>query len=184
MNIKSSSIVMLSYLQYSNAYELDYSSRVIIMIYELVHSLYAMMLTCRTLWLIIHMTYICRIRAKLMWWFIVPSGVPKYFTCRSVGSESWGDLGGFFVHERGARVHENRWIHFLLHGWGVGGRWSQPCPSFVIPHIWVGCKSLICLSRLLADQCSVVSLSTSYLVLTLNHVFVWSHTILCMTILG
>ena len=43
--IKSSSIVMLSYLQYSNAYELDYSSHVIIMIYELVYSLYAMIVT-------------------------------------------------------------------------------------------------------------------------------------------
>jgi hypothetical protein len=39
---------MLSYLQYSNAYELDYNSRVIIVIYELVYSLYAMILTCIT----------------------------------------------------------------------------------------------------------------------------------------
>jgi hypothetical protein len=36
---KSSSIVMLSYLQYSNAYELEYSCLVIIMIYELAYSL-------------------------------------------------------------------------------------------------------------------------------------------------
>jgi hypothetical protein len=48
---------MLSYLQYSNAYELDYSSHVIIMIYELAYSLYVMILTCRTLCLIIHITY-------------------------------------------------------------------------------------------------------------------------------
>jgi hypothetical protein len=48
---------MLPYLQYSNAYELDYSSHVIIMIYELAYSLYVMILTCRTLCLIIHITY-------------------------------------------------------------------------------------------------------------------------------
>ena len=56
-NTMSSSIVMLSYLQYSNAYELDYSSHVIIMIYELAYSLCVMILTCRTLCLIIHITY-------------------------------------------------------------------------------------------------------------------------------
>jgi hypothetical protein len=84
-NIKNSSIVMLSYLQYSNAYELDYISHVIIMIYELAYSLYVVTLTCRTLCLIIHITYISRIEAKLRWWFIVPSGVPKFFTCLSVG---------------------------------------------------------------------------------------------------
>ena len=78
--MKSSSIVMLSYLQYSNAYELDYSSHVIIMIYELAYSLYVMILTYRTLCLIIHITYMSRIRAKLRWWFIVPLGVPKFFT--------------------------------------------------------------------------------------------------------
>ena len=88
MNIKSSSIVMLSYLQYSNAYELDYSSRVIIMIYELVHSLYAMILKRTTLCLIIHIVYMSRIRAKLRWRFIVPSSVPMSYACRSVGSES------------------------------------------------------------------------------------------------
>ena len=86
MNINSSSIVILSYLQYSNAYELDYSSYVIIMIYELVYSLYAMILTCRTSCLIIHTSCMNRIRAKMRWRFIVPSGVPKFLTCRSVGS--------------------------------------------------------------------------------------------------
>ena len=102
MNIKSSSIVMLSYLQYSNAYEIDYSSHVILMIYELTYSLYAMILTCRTLCLIIHMTYMSRIRAKFRWWFIVPSGVPKFFTYRSVGSGSRENLGSFYVHKHGA----------------------------------------------------------------------------------
>ena len=108
--IKSSSIVMLSYLQYSKAYEPDYSSHVIIMIYELAYSLCVMILTCRTSCLIIHITYMSRIRAKLRWWFIVPSSVPKFFTCRSVGSGTRGNMGTFFVHGHGAQVHGNLWI--------------------------------------------------------------------------
>jgi hypothetical protein len=61
-----------------------------------------------TLCLIIHITHMIRIRAKLRWRFIMSLGVPKYFTCRSVGSESWGDLGSFCIHERGARVWRDR----------------------------------------------------------------------------
>ena len=55
--IKSSSIVMPSYLQYSSAYELEYSCLVIIMIYELAYSLCVMILTCSTLCLTIHDLY-------------------------------------------------------------------------------------------------------------------------------
>ena len=106
-NTMSSSIVMLSYLQYSNAYELDYSFHVIIMIYELVYSLCVMILTCRTLCLIIYITYMSRITAKLRWWFIMPLGVPMSNACRSVGSESQGDVGSFCVVECGARVHRS-----------------------------------------------------------------------------
>jgi len=54
--MKSSSIAMFSFYQYSNAYELDYSSSVIILTYELVYSLCVMILTCATLCLTIHMT--------------------------------------------------------------------------------------------------------------------------------
>ena len=100
--------VLFSTYQYSHTYELEYSSYVMIMAYELAYSSYVINLTCRTLSLIIHASYMSKIRAMLRWWFIVPSGVPKSFTCRSVGSESPGDLGSFFVHERGARVHRNR----------------------------------------------------------------------------
>ena len=107
-NIKNTFTFLLSYDQYSYAYELEYSSYVMIMAYELAYSSYVMNLTCRTLSLIIHASYMSKIRAMLRWRFIVPSGVPKSFTCRSVGSESRGDLGSFFVHERGARVHRNR----------------------------------------------------------------------------
>ena len=88
--MKSSSKVLLSYYQYSCAIELEYSLHVIIMTYELEYSLSVMILSCATLCLTIHITYMNRIRAKLRWWFIVPSGVPMFYTCRSVGSESRG----------------------------------------------------------------------------------------------
>jgi len=77
---------MLSYDIYSHTYELEYSYCVIILIYELVYSLCIMGVAYLTLCLNIHITYIIRIRAKLRWWFIMPLGVPKSFTLRSVGS--------------------------------------------------------------------------------------------------
>ena len=65
MNTKRiSSKVMLSYLQYSSAYELEYSCLVIIMIYELAYSLCVMILTCSTLCLTIDMTCMSRSRAR------------------------------------------------------------------------------------------------------------------------
>ena len=101
--IKSSSKFLLSYYLYSNEYELDYSSCVMIMIYELVYSLCVMILTCKTLCFIIHITYMSRTRGKLRWRFIVPSGVPKFFTYRSIGN-----LGSFSVCKHGAWVWRNR----------------------------------------------------------------------------
>ena len=88
--MKSSSIALFSFYQYSYVYELDYSSHVIILTYELAYSLCVMILTCATLCLTIHMTCMLRIRAKLRWWFIVPSGVPMSYAWLFVGSESWG----------------------------------------------------------------------------------------------
>ena len=72
--------VLFSY-QCSPAYELEYSSHVMIIAYELAYSSYVMNLTCRTLSLIIHASYMSKIRAMLRWQFIVPLGVPKSFTC-------------------------------------------------------------------------------------------------------
>jgi len=106
--MKSSSIALFSYYQYSNAYELDYSFHVIIMIYELAYSLYVMILTCRTSGLIIHINYMSIIKAKLRLRFIVPLGVPKFFTCRSVGSGTWMNLGSFCVRKHGAWVWRDR----------------------------------------------------------------------------
>ena len=99
---------MLSYDIYSHTYELEYSYHVIILIYELVYSLYVMKVAHMTLCLNTHITYITGIRAKLRWWFIVPLGVPKFFTCRSVGSGSRGDLGSFCICKRGAWVWRDR----------------------------------------------------------------------------
>ena len=63
----SSSKVMLSYDIYSHTYELEYSYCVIILIYELVHSLYVMKVAHMTLCLNTHISYIIKIRAKLRW---------------------------------------------------------------------------------------------------------------------
>jgi hypothetical protein len=71
---------MLSYYIYSHTYELEYSYCVMILIYELVYSLYVMRVAYMTLCLTTHITYIIRIRAKLMWWFVVLSSVPKSVT--------------------------------------------------------------------------------------------------------
>jgi hypothetical protein len=61
-----------------------------ILIYELVYSLYVMRVAHLTLCLTAHIAYIVRIKAKLRWRFIMLSGVPKSFTCRFVGSGTWG----------------------------------------------------------------------------------------------
>ena len=97
---------------YSLAYEQEYSSHVMILTYELAYNFYVMNLACRTLSLIIHATLMIRIRTKLRWWFIIPSGLPMSYACRSIGSESQRDMGSFFVHGLGARVHGNRWMRW------------------------------------------------------------------------
>jgi len=99
---------MLSYDIYSHTYELEYSYCVIILIYELVHSLYVMKVAHMTLCLNTHITYIIGIRAKLRWQFIVPLGVPKFFTYRSLGSRTLGDLGIFCIRKHGAWVWRDR----------------------------------------------------------------------------
>ena len=76
---------MLSYDIYSHTYELEYSYCVMILIFELAYSLCVKRVAHLTLSLNTHITYIIRIIAKLRWWFIMPSGVPKSFTCRSIG---------------------------------------------------------------------------------------------------
>ena len=105
--MKSSSKVLLSYHLYSCAIELEYSCLVIMMIYELAYSLCVMTLTCSTSCLIIHMICMSRSRTR------VEVAVHHYFrfayilACQSIGSESRGDMGSFFAHGHGARVHGN-----------------------------------------------------------------------------
>jgi hypothetical protein len=89
--MRSSSIFKISSYSYSNAYELDYSCRhIIIVIYELAYSLDIMILTCSTPCLNIHMTNMSRSRVRLRWRFVVPSGLSISFTCRSVGLGTQG----------------------------------------------------------------------------------------------
>ena len=86
--IKSSSKFNLSYLLYSNAYELEYSFHIIIMIYELVYSLYVMILTCSTSCFNIHMTCMSRIRARVEVVVHRAIGCAHILACQSVGLES------------------------------------------------------------------------------------------------
>ena len=163
----SSSKVMLSFYIYSHTYKLEYSYHVIILIYELVYSLYIMKVAYMTLCLKTHITYINGIRAKLRWRFIVPLGVPKFFTYRSIGSRIHGVLGSFCIRKHGAWVWRDRQMHCPSLRWGEGVRWWQPYLSFIIPHVRLGCRSLNCHMRLLADQYSVASRPASHLALKL-----------------
>ena len=108
MNINMGSSKVMSSLYYSHTYKLEYSYCVMILIYELVQSLCVMRVAHLSLCLNNHITYIMGIRAKLRWRIIVPSSVPKSFTCRSVGSGTQGDLGSFCVRKRGAWVWRDR----------------------------------------------------------------------------
>jgi hypothetical protein len=108
MNIMSCSKFKLSSYSYSNAYELEYNYlHVIIVIYELVYGLDVMILTCSTLCLNVHMTCMSRSRTRVKVTVRRSFGFAHILTCRSVGLESWRDMGSFLVHRRGARVHGN-----------------------------------------------------------------------------
>jgi hypothetical protein len=97
-NTKSSSKFLLLSYQYSYAMELE-------------QSCYVTFLAYATLCLMFHTPYMSKNRAMLRWWFVAPLGGPKSYACRSIGSESQGDLGSFLVHGRGARVHGKWWMH-------------------------------------------------------------------------
>ena len=99
MNMKSSSIALFSYIQYSNAFELEYSCLDIIMIYELTYNLCVMILTYSTLCLTIHMTCMSRSRARDEVVVCRSFGFAHILACRSIGSESQGDMCSFLVHE-------------------------------------------------------------------------------------
>jgi hypothetical protein len=70
--MRNPSKVLLPFYQCSCTIELEYSFQVIILTYELAYSFYVMSLTCKTLCLIIHTTYMIRIRTKLRWRFVIP----------------------------------------------------------------------------------------------------------------
>jgi hypothetical protein len=77
-----SKVLFLTY-HYSHTYELEHSLYVMILAYELAYSFCVMRLEYMTLCLIIHIIYMIRNRAKLRWRFILPSGVPMSYACRS-----------------------------------------------------------------------------------------------------
>jgi hypothetical protein len=102
-------VIILTYeLAYSLCVMIVICSYGMILVYELVHSPYARVSSYKTLCLNIHTICLLGFRAKYKWWFIMPSGRPKSFTCRSVGSGTIGDLGGHSICERGARVYSGR----------------------------------------------------------------------------
>jgi hypothetical protein len=106
--MQSSSIFKLSYLIYSIVYELEYSlDHVIIMIYELAYSLCVMILTCSSLFFIVHRIHMNRRRTRVRVMVCCSFGFAHILACRSIGLGSWGDMGSFFVHGHGARVHRN-----------------------------------------------------------------------------
>jgi hypothetical protein len=86
--IKLFSKVLFFTYHYSYAHDLEYSSCVMILAYELEYGSYVMNLAFRTLCLTFHTIYMMRIRAKLRWRYVVPSGVSMSYACRSVGLES------------------------------------------------------------------------------------------------
>jgi hypothetical protein len=112
--IMTSSKAMLSYYIYSHTHELEYGFCVMIMIYELVQSSCVMRVAHLTLCLTNHITCITGIRVKLRWQFIESSDVPKFFTYRSIGSGTWGNLGSLCICKRGAWVWRDRWLHCLF----------------------------------------------------------------------
>jgi len=88
-SMKSSSKFMLSYLLYSYAYELEYSFvHVIIMIYELAYSLYVMILTCSSLFFIVHMICMSRSRIRIEMTIRCAFGFAHVLARQFVGLES------------------------------------------------------------------------------------------------
>jgi hypothetical protein len=108
MNTMSSFKCKFSSYSYSSVYELEYSlDHVIIMIYELVYSLYAMILTCSYPFFNVHMTCMNRGRIRVGVAIRCTFRFAHVLACQSIGLESREDMGSFLVHERGARVHGN-----------------------------------------------------------------------------
>jgi hypothetical protein len=100
--MKSSSIFKFLFYSYSNAYELEYSyAHVIITIYELVYSLYTMILTCSSPFFNIHIISMSRGITRVGVTVRSTFGFAHVLACQSVGLESRGDKGSSFVHGRG-----------------------------------------------------------------------------------
>jgi hypothetical protein len=79
---------MSSSYQYSFYYKIEYSHVDIPVIYKLEYSPYVMIISHLTRCFIIHIMFMNSFRLMLWWWFIMLSGTPKPFACRSVGSRT------------------------------------------------------------------------------------------------
>ena len=106
--MKSSSLCKFSYFPYSLAYELEYSlNHVMVMLYELGYSLYAMILTWLLLFFMVHVIYKFRDRVRSGITVCCTFGFAHVLARQSVGLESWGDMGRDLVCGHGARIHGN-----------------------------------------------------------------------------
>jgi hypothetical protein len=77
------------------------------MIYELVYSLYVMIMTSSSLFFIVHITCMSRGRTRVRVTVCCAFRFAHVLACQSVWLEYLGDMGSFFVHGCGALVHQN-----------------------------------------------------------------------------
>jgi hypothetical protein len=96
--VNNSYILVMLYLTSHNHVD-------IAMAYELAYSLHVMFILYMIQCFHVHNIVMNRNRFTLRWWFIMLSGMPMFFTYRSVGSGTAGHLGGHYVCGRGARVY-------------------------------------------------------------------------------
>ena len=94
-NTKLFLMFLLSYDQYSSVLVLEFM-------------IFAMFIVFDPKCFIVHMMFMFRSRTMLMIMVRRAISPPKFFTCRSVGSESRGNLGVSPICEHGARVYEDR----------------------------------------------------------------------------
>ena len=94
-NMESSLMFLCSYDQYSH-----------VLVLELM--ILAMFLAFDPICFIVHIAFVFRSRTMFRMMVHRTTSPPKFFTCRSVGSESRGDLGVSLMREHGARVYEDR----------------------------------------------------------------------------
>jgi hypothetical protein len=139
-----------------------YSSWVMISAYELEYSPYVMNIAYRTVCLIIHATYMGRIRDRLRWQFVLPSGLSvSYALYTGVVLRYTGTFGC----DGASRLRGRRQVVTAL---------SVHCNP---PHSVIRIGVRKCPSCLLVDQCSEISPSILHLGLGLT-MYLYDHSLL------